>query len=139
MSICFAYLGEFHSVKHRETVLSWMELFWSVGLIILPGKWILKWIVREIISIENFSGVAWLIIPNMMGPLQDLIFHSWNLFVAVASIPSLLIGWMLYYFPESPKFLIEAGEPDEALEVLRKIYCKNTGKNSIEYPVSVVP
>lgn len=46
----------------------------------------------------------------------------------------LLAGW-LYFFPESPKFLIECGETDEALEVLRHIYEKNTGNSPADYPV----
>lgn len=36
MGICFSYLGEFQSTRYRETVLSWMELFWTIGLLGLP-------------------------------------------------------------------------------------------------------
>lgn len=38
MGICFPYLGEFQPGKYRETILCWMELFWTVGVIVLPGK-----------------------------------------------------------------------------------------------------
>lgn len=38
MGIGFPYLGEFQPGKFREMVLCWMELFWTVGVILLPGK-----------------------------------------------------------------------------------------------------
>lgn len=49
---------------------------------------------------------------------------------------SLLLGCWLTFFPESPKFLIECGETDEALAILRYMYQKNTGKGQTEYPVT---
>lgn len=39
MGICFPYLGEFQPNKYRETILCWMELFWTLGVIILPGMY----------------------------------------------------------------------------------------------------
>lgn len=64
-------------------------------------------------------------------------FASWNLFVAACSIPSIFIGFWLFFFPESPKFLLECGEADAALEVLREMYASNTGENAIDFPVSL--
>lgn len=116
MGICFAYLGEFHDTRYRETVLSWMELFWTVGLIILPLS-------------------AWLIIPRNFTLMNHLPWKSWNYFVAAASLPSIMIGVALSYFPESPKFLIEAGEPTIALDILKDIFTQNTGRDVLEYPV----
>lgn len=34
----FSYLGEFLSVKHRDKYLGKLEIFWNIGIIILPGK-----------------------------------------------------------------------------------------------------
>lgn len=48
---------------------------------------------------------------------------------------SLFLGLWLIVFPESPKFLLEHGESDKALEILTHIFIKNTGKSSEEYPV----
>lgn len=50
---------------------------------------------------------------------------------------SLLLGCWLFAFPESPKFLIECGEMDEALDVLGHIFERNTGKARAEYPVGL--
>ncbi len=49
---------------------------------------------------------------------------------------SLLLGFWLFFFPESPKFLIECGETEEALEVLKDIFQVNTGNDRALYPVS---
>lgn len=65
-------------------------------------------------------------------------FASWNLFVAACSVPSILIGLWLIFFPESPKFLLECGEADEALDVLRDMFVSNTGEDSSKYPVSFI-
>uniref|UniRef100_A0A1A9ZZ58 Major facilitator superfamily (MFS) profile domain-containing protein n=1 Tax=Glossina pallidipes TaxID=7398 RepID=A0A1A9ZZ58_GLOPL len=78
MGIVFPYLGEFQPTKYREKILCWMELFWTFGIIILPGLWLLA-------------------------------------------------------FPESPKFLLEHGESDKALEILVHIFVKNTGQKPEEY------
>lgn len=37
MGICFPYLGEFQPTKYREKILCWMEMFWTLGIIVLPG------------------------------------------------------------------------------------------------------
>lgn len=41
MGICFPYLGEFQPTKYRERCLCWMEMFWTVGVIVLPRKLLL--------------------------------------------------------------------------------------------------
>lgn len=118
MAICFPYLGEFQSTKYREKILCWMEVFWTLGIIILPL-------------------IAWLIIPLQINFLLFGIIHfrSWNLFVALCAIPSILIAIWLFFFPESPKFLIEVGDVDEALDILRDIYHMNTGRSKSDYPI----
>lgn len=118
MGICFPYLGEFQSTKYREKILCWLELFWTVGIILLPI-------------------IAWLIIPLDIDfkVCEYFKFHSWNLFVAICAIPSLLIATWLFFFPESPKYLIEVGAMDEALIVLKEIYHINTGRPREQYPI----
>lgn len=120
MLICFPYLGEFQPTKYREKILCWMELFWTAGIIVLPL-------------------IAWLIIPLTINlDYQYFRFHSWNLFVAICALPSLIIGVWLFIFPESPKFLIEVGDTEDALEILRDMYHANTGKKRDEYPIKAL-
>ncbi|KAL9892747.1 synaptic vesicle glycoprotein 2C-like [Glossina fuscipes] len=115
MGIVFPYLGEFQPTKYREKILCWMELFWTFGIIMLPG-------------------IAWGIIPRSINWKSGIFFyHSWNLFVAMCAVPSLVLGLWLLAFPESPKFLLEHGESDKALEILIHIFVKNTGQKPEEY------
>uniref|UniRef100_A0A182J0Q5 Major facilitator superfamily (MFS) profile domain-containing protein n=1 Tax=Anopheles atroparvus TaxID=41427 RepID=A0A182J0Q5_ANOAO len=119
MGICFPYLGEFQPTAYREKILCWMELFWTFGIIVLPC-------------------IAWIIIPLEFRFKNDdgrVLFGSWNLFVALCSIPSLLLGLWLLRFPESPKFLIECGEGSLALEILKDIFHTNTGRDRSECPI----
>lgn len=117
MGICFPYLGEFQPTKYREKILCWMEMFWTLGIILLPL-------------------IAWAIIPlDIAVSPNNFRFGSWNLFVAICALPSLALGFWLFFFPESPKFLIECGEPDAALEVLKDIYQSNTGNGRNDYPI----
>lgn len=54
----------------------------------------------------------------------------------IDSRSSLMLGVWLFFFPESPKFLIECGETEEALDILRDMYEENTGQDRLEYPVN---
>lgn len=38
-AVIFLYLGEFQPTKYRDKMLSWMEMAWVVGMIILAGKY----------------------------------------------------------------------------------------------------
>ncbi|XP_075147400.1 synaptic vesicle glycoprotein 2C-like isoform X2 [Haematobia irritans] len=116
MGIVFPYLGEFQPTKYREKILCWMELFWTFGIIILPV-------------------IAWFVIPLKLELEYGIFFyHSWNLFVAICAIPSLLLGLWLIAFPESPKFLLEHGESEKALNILAHMFMKNTGHKTEDYP-----
>jgi len=88
------------------------------------------------IEIVYFTGLGWAILPqpweidSPWGPLR-----SWRLLTILAAVPSLLSGVCLFTLPESPKFLLAAGKPDEALRVLKKVYTTNTGESEQSYPV----
>lgn len=75
---------------------------------------------------------------DFMYKSETFYFKSWNLFVALCALPSLMLGLWLFAFPESPKFLLECGETDAALEVFKWIYSRNTGANPDTYPVTVL-
>lgn len=94
-----------------------MEIFWTLGVIALPL-------------------IAWLVIPMSFElRIHWFKFHSWNLFVAICAIPSLVIGCWLFIFPESPKFLIEVGDTYDALEILKDMFHRNTGRPREDYPI----
>lgn len=84
-----------------------------------------------------FLVVAWGIIPLTMRYTYGVFsYSSWNFFLALCSTPSLLLALWLTRFPESPKFLLECGEFDEALDCLKRIYTENTGEPGDAYPVT---
>lgn len=151
MGICFPYLGEFQPTKYRERILCWMEMFWTIGVIVLPCKIpynLINFVSRgkiigkttticSFFSSSFISVIAWLVIPlDFKYQVDNFQFKSWNLFVALCALPSLILGLWLFTFPESPKFLLEYGETDLAMEVFKYIYATNTGNDPDTYPVS---
>ncbi|XP_076178065.1 synaptic vesicle glycoprotein 2B isoform X2 [Ptiloglossa arizonensis] len=114
-AVIFLYLGEFQPTKYRDKMLSWMEMAWVVGMIIL-------------------AGVGWIIIPLEVNiGIGGVVFHSWNLFVFICSLPALLTGTWLLFFPETPKYLAETGQNVQMLDVLMRMYSENSGEPPKEY------
>ncbi|XP_076231018.1 synaptic vesicle glycoprotein 2B isoform X2 [Calliopsis andreniformis] len=114
-AVVFLYLGEFQPTKYRDKMLSWMEMAWVLGMIIL-------------------AGVGWIIIPLEMNMLiAGYTFHSWNFFVFICSLPALLTGFWLLFFPETPKYLAETGQNVQMLDVLMRMYSENSGEPPKEY------
>ncbi|KOX69091.1 Synaptic vesicle glycoprotein 2C [Melipona quadrifasciata] len=114
-----SYLAEIHNNTHRSRTYMWLGVFFSLGNISLPC-------------------IAWLIIPqkwtiNIGGGAMEI--NSWRVFLAICSLPEFLACLAIFAFPESPRFLLMKGRREEALEVFKKIYSVNTGKNPDTYPV----
>lgn len=104
------------------------------------STWYVNPVNRSIIYNQNVgkkTGIAWIIIPMELEYVtENFKFSSWNLFVAACAVPSILIGLWLFFFPESPKFLLECGEADAALDVLRDMYASNYNDDGANFPVS---
>lgn len=113
-SIIFPYLGEFCSIKNRDSVLGRLEIFWNIGVILLPG-------------------LAWAILGHPMKNAGS--FSSWRLFVLICGLPSLFSIFFLCCLPETPKYLISRNRYEHARTVFRKVFVWNTGKPANEYPV----
>ncbi|XP_063386202.1 uncharacterized protein LOC134672229, partial [Cydia fagiglandana] len=60
-------------------------------------------------------------------------FVPWRLLVLALALPVGISSLALHWFYESPKFLANAGREDQAVELLRKIWKRNGGKD--HYPV----
>lgn len=83
-------------------------------------------------------GIAWLIIPQkwtitLLSRTMEI--NSWRVFLAICALPEFLAAIAMFAFPESPRFLLLKGRKEEALEVFKKIYALNTGKDPDTYPV----
>lgn len=68
--------------------------------------------------------------------LSLAVIHSWNLFLLIMAIPSLLGGLLFIPLPESPKFLMSCGQNKEALDVFQEIYRRN--HNFVEFPIKAL-
>lgn len=98
-------------------MLSFMAAFWTFGNLFV-------------------AGLAWLIIPTQVGFISEYFtYNSWRIFLLVCSFPSFLVGFLLFYLPESPKFLLTRGKKDKALAIFRGIYVTNTKKKPEDYMV----
>lgn len=98
-------------------MLSFMAAFWTLGNLFV-------------------AGLAWLIIPASIGYKSPTFFYnSWQIFLLICSVPSFVVGCLLFMLPESPKFLLSRGRKEEALNIFKKIYHINTGQDVSEYPV----
>ncbi|XP_043289386.1 synaptic vesicle glycoprotein 2B-like isoform X2 [Venturia canescens] len=115
LAVVFPYLGEFQPTHLRDRILTWMELAWVFGFTVVPA-------------------IAWGIIPLNFGyHTTYFFFNSWNLFMLLCSIPSILIAVQLYCLPETPKYLAESGQYAELLNVLERMFSDNTGAPVGEY------
>ena len=82
------------------------------------------------------AGLAWLIIPaNIEIGSHSFIYNSWRIFLLICAFPSFIVGVLLFFLPESPKFLLSQGKQDEAMEIFRTIYKLNTGNDKTMYPI----
>nr|XP_054752323.1 synaptic vesicle glycoprotein 2B-like [Lytechinus pictus] len=118
--VIFSYFGEFQPNNHRGKMISGLSTFWMGGNILT-------------------AALAWAIIPRDIGYHNDdgFSYESWRIFVAVCCVPaaSSVITFMI--MPESPKYLLEQGNEEKALAIMRNIYSWNhKGAKPSDYPVT---
>ena len=99
-----------------------MAAFWTLGNLIV-------------------AALAWIVIPSSIGySTEKFSYNSWRIFLLLCSIPSFVVAILLFFLPESPKFLLSRGKNENALKVLRRMYfmnCCNKDKSSNQhYPVT---
>ncbi|XP_022901630.1 synaptic vesicle glycoprotein 2B-like [Onthophagus taurus] len=115
--VIWAYFAEFQPKKKRGSMLSFMAAFWTLGNLFV-------------------AGLAWVIIPTNIGVYShNFIYNSWRIFLLMCSVPSFIVGSLLFFLPESPKYVLSKGKKEKALEIFRSIYYLNTGKSKDSYPV----
>ncbi|KAJ8956223.1 hypothetical protein NQ314_006756 [Rhamnusium bicolor] len=65
-------------------------------------------------------------------------FLPWRLLIIIYALPSLISAILIFFLPESPKYLLTQGKKDEVMHILTKIFRINTGKSGDEYTVSSI-
>ncbi|XP_055325479.1 synaptic vesicle glycoprotein 2B-like [Sitodiplosis mosellana] len=115
--VIWSYFAEFQPKSRRGSMLSFMAAFWTIGNLFV-------------------AGLAWIIIPSGIGfDTPYFKYNSWRIFLLLCALPSFIVTALLFYLPESPKFLIMQGRRDKALNILRGIFVTNTGQTKDYYPV----
>ncbi|XP_057666431.1 synaptic vesicle glycoprotein 2A-like [Diorhabda carinulata] len=121
-AIIYAFAGEFHDNRFRPKVVTWIATFVAFGNIYIPG-------------------MAWVILPQTWSinlPIIDVVFRPWRLLIIIYALPSLFFVILVFFLPESPKYLMTQGKSEEAICILRQIFAINNGKTRQEYPVKQI-
>lgn len=116
--VIWPYFAEFQPKAKRGSMLSFMAAFWTLGNLFV-------------------AGLAWLIIPAEIGFVTDggFVYNSWRIFLIIMALPSFVVAILLFFLPESPKFLLTRGKSEEAIAIFKHIYHVNTGNDAEDYPV----
>jgi VNT family MFS transporter (synaptic vesicle glycoprotein 2) len=115
--VIWPYFAEFQPRSKRGSMLSFMAAFWTLGNLFV-------------------AGLAWLIIPAEIGfETKYFVYNSWRIFLIVMALPSFVVAILLFFLPESPKFLLTRGKSEEAIAIFKHIYHVNTGNDAEDYPV----
>ncbi|KAM3609385.1 uncharacterized protein V6R79_013812 [Siganus canaliculatus] len=120
--VIFSYFSEFMPRLRRGAMISALATFWMAGNILA-------------------AGLAWLVIPRtwVRFSLGSLDFQSWRLFVVLCSVPSLTSALLFrFLMPESPKFLMEAAQEKEALQVFQVMFQMNMWRKRKDFPEFVL-
>lgn len=63
-------------------------------------------------------------------PIFDIVYKPWRLYIMVCSLPGLLSSIVIFFMPESPKFVLGQGDQAKAIEILERVNRWNNGKHS---------
>ena len=111
------YISEVSPAKVRGTLVSLYQLAVTVGFLL---AYLANWVIDSNIS-ESIIASA------MAGEeisLMDKIMHSeaWRGMLGSETLPALLFFFIIFFIPESPKWLVIKGKLDKASKVLSHIY-----------------
>ncbi|XP_017478735.1 PREDICTED: synaptic vesicle glycoprotein 2B-like [Rhagoletis zephyria] len=114
----FAYVGEFHCHKHRNRAILGSALISATAAIFFP------------IIAFVFINQDW----EFYVPYINITFKPWRSYILACGLPGFLCGLVMFFLPESPKYLLSSGRADKAVEVLERIYRINS-KNNATAPI----
>lgn len=90
-------------------------------------------------------GVAWIILKfqhiasiSFLIPIIDMNYTIWRIFLLLCASLSGIATVLLFFLPESPKFLLAHERHDEALQILRDICRRNRRNNSVYLVKNIV-
>lgn len=82
------------------------------------------------ISISYQAVIGWAIMTmDWEYPIFNfLIYKPWRMYILISGLINAICFVVLLFLPESPKFMLALGKQEEALNILKWVYTKNTGK-----------
>lgn len=104
----FSLMSEFLPRRNRGRYLVLLESFWAVGTLAI-------------------AIAAYLLVPD----------HGWRPLLALSGIAAFLVLWIRSRVPESPRYLVAAGRPEEARAVLTRVARENEA--AVDVPPLAVP
>jgi putative MFS transporter len=96
LPVDYSTFAEYLPSRQRGRYLVLLESFWALGSIAA-------------------AGLAWLVVPSL----------GWRPLLALSAVPGLLVFLIRRHVPESPRYLLVSGRPDEARAVLEQVAREN--------------
>ncbi|KAI5634243.1 sugar transporter domain-containing protein [Phthorimaea operculella] len=121
-AVVYTFIGEFNNLHHRDKMVAFGSSFVGIGTVVLPA-------------------IGWLILPfdfSFYIGFLDIYYRPWRLLVVACAMPYFFSSIVLYFTPESPKFLYAAEKYDETMDVLRAMYVVNKRKPADSFPVKAL-
>jgi sugar porter (SP) family MFS transporter len=106
------YISEISAAQYRGRLVSLYQLAITVGFL---GAYIVNYFL-----FTYSTGDAKLLTNTTL----NLLFHSevWRSMLGMASIPALIFFIIIFFIPESPRWLILKNKPEQSLLILEHIY-----------------
>lgn len=83
-----------------------------------------------------FPVIAFIVSPlSLTVNIFNRPYTSWRIYLLICSIVPVLGLVTASTLPQSPKYLMKIGKPDEALKLLRRMYAVNKNKPAHTFPV----
>lgn len=111
------YISEVSPAKIRGTLVSLYQLAVTVGFLL---AYLVNWIIASGANLATTDSSLW---TNMFNS------EMWRGMLGSETIPALLFFIIIFFIPESPRWLITKGKTARASVILSKIYTSETAVN----------
>ena len=110
------YISEVSPAKIRGTLVSLYQLAVTVGfLLAYLANWVIDSNINTALTLGDHGLSLW---ERMMNT------EAWRGMLGSETLPALLFFFVIFFIPESPKWLIVKGKMEKASAVLSKIYAQ---------------
>ena len=112
--VCPIYISEISPAKIRGTMVSLYQLAVTLGLLL---AYLVNWLILKNSSSNLSSGfLNWVFVDQ-----------TWRGMLGSETIVALLFFAIIFFIPESPRWLLVKGRSDEALKVFRRLKADEEG------------